>query len=145
MPKIKRQSKCIEFQGYKMPSGYGVYYTKKNRKKLAHRVAYEENYGPIPSGLCVCHKCDNPPCINPRHLFLGTQADNIKDKVNKNRQSRVFGELHGRAKLTNDQIKEIRTLYTPYGYMNQRRLAKRFGVCREYISVILLNKCRKDV
>lgn len=81
---------CTEWTGCRMKNGYGRLYPKgmKGRSVLAHRQAWEEAYGPIPPGLFVCHRCDNPPCVNPSHLFLGTNADNMRDKVEKGRASR---------------------------------------------------------
>lgn len=75
--------------------GYGVF--KVNRKignKLAHRISWTLAFGIIPKGFNVLHKCDNPPCVRPEHLFLGTHQDNMNDKVKKNRQSRLKGDLN---------------------------------------------------
>jgi hypothetical protein len=77
-------SGCIEWPSYKNNFGYG--YLKYNKKiYLAHRFSYMVYIDVIPDGLCVLHKCDNPSCINPSHLFLGTDADNVTDRENKNR------------------------------------------------------------
>ena len=79
---------CIEYKGHKIPSGYGT--TKVGGKTVyAHRRAWEIVNGSIPEGLCVLHKCDNPSCINPEHLFLGTQLENIEDR---NSKGRTFGK-----------------------------------------------------
>ena len=77
-------SECIEWEGGRIPDGYGQRYID-GRPYLAHRWAWMEANGPIPEGMCVCHHCDNPPCINPQHLFLGTQRDNVHDMFNKSR------------------------------------------------------------
>ena len=82
---IATPSGCLEFQGYCDSNGYGQI-SINDKTHLAHRVAFEQAHGPIPKGLVICHRCDNPSCCNPEHLFLGTHADNVADKVSKGRQ-----------------------------------------------------------
>jgi hypothetical protein len=72
-----------------------------------HKFSYRLHFGVIPKNMCVCHKCDNPSCVNPNHLFLGTALDNQKDKMAKNRHAK--GESQGHSKLTNEQISQIRS------------------------------------
>lgn len=79
-----RVGECLEWQGYRMPNGYG-HVAFLGRMRLAHRVAYELTHGPIPEGMLVCHRCDNPPCTDPEHLFLGTHSDNVQDMLRKGR------------------------------------------------------------
>jgi hypothetical protein len=83
-------SSCILWPGAKASNGYGYYYIR-GKLKLAHRGAWEKTFGPIPSGLCVCHACDNRLCINPKHLFIGTTQANHEDMMKKGRH-RVFRE-----------------------------------------------------
>ena len=78
------KSGCWEWDGYKNSAGYGVL-SYQSQMYLAHRLAYETWIGPIPDGLLVCHTCDNPPCINPDHLYVGTQQDNMKDMAKRKR------------------------------------------------------------
>lgn len=94
---------CRNRQGYGLQRWQG-------RMVLVHRATWECERGPIPEGLCVLHRCDNPPCRNIDHLFLGSQGDNQADKVAKGRQSRVHGERHGLAKLTEVDVLDIRAI-----------------------------------
>ena len=84
---------CWIWKGPIRHDGYGSYHYLK-KTTLAHRWAYADQIGPIPEGLFLCHRCDNPPCVNPSHLFVGTQADNIKDCENK---GRMTYQKYGRA------------------------------------------------
>jgi HNH endonuclease len=87
-------NQCEEYPGYRNRRGYGVI-GRHTGNKLAHRVSYELHIGPIPEGMLVCHHCDNPPCINPKHLFLGTQKDNMGDCSSKGRTGNVHrGKTH---------------------------------------------------
>jgi hypothetical protein len=76
---------CMEWVGGRSTHGYGRVNLGSYRYTHAHRVAYEQAHGPIPNGMVVRHTCDNPPCINPRHLVLGTQVDNARDAVERGR------------------------------------------------------------
>ena len=104
---------CWEYQGPINIDGYGKFSIKKIEIK-AHRFSWEELYGHIPDGMCVLHKCDNAPCVNPNHLFLGTRLDNLKDMFLKGRNPSQKGELNPAAKLTNDEVIAIRILLS-YG------------------------------
>lgn len=120
--------------------GYGVFGALKKRYK-AHRFSYELHHGPIGEGLVVCHRCDNPPCSNPDHLFLGTTADNMADAAAKNRMPR--GTAHHMARLTPERVREIRARYdageTLYG------LSKRFGVHRRTLRSAIIRKTWRHI
>lgn len=114
-------------------------------KCRAHRVAYCQAHGLELSdikGMNVCHTCDTPGCVNPDHLFLGTQKDNMQDCARKGRSTRLQGEAHGRSKLTDVQVAEIRRRYIP-GIVTQQQLADEFGVCLAHIHRIITYKNRK--
>jgi DNA-binding CsgD family transcriptional regulator len=100
--------------------GYGIIIIRGSNRR-AHRVAWEVYRGPIPEGMLVCHKCDVRSCVNPDHLFLGTPKINSADMTAKGRQAR--GERHGIAKLTNEDVLNIRR-----DGRTQRQIAKAFGV-----------------
>jgi len=105
---------CWEWQGRKNKLGYGGFSIYRPRplrplEIVSHRVAYSLAVGEIGPGLCVCHQCDNPGCCNPSHLFLGTSAENNRDRANKKRSA--VGERAGAHKLTESQVEEIRCRY----------------------------------
>ncbi len=116
-------------------AGYGRLAHDK-MELLAHRIAYELFVGPIPDGMHVLHHCDNPPCMNPAHLFLGTHADNMRDMVVKGRSQR--GERNGQSKLTEGQVLEIRKVHA--GGDSQKELAQRYGVDRSMVNRIVNGK-----
>lgn len=148
---------CWEWQGdrTRRPGGQLSYGRVRwdGRAQRAHRIAWMLARGPIPEGLFVCHHCDNPPCVRPDHLFLGTNSDNQRDAAAKGRSApirpgmnelsqaklRAHPELRGRAKgernckakLTADQVREIRA-----SGECQRRLSERYGVSNQLISQI---------
>lgn len=96
---------CWEFCGSRLPFGHGRI-RHEGKDWLVHRLIYQELVGDIPEEMCVCHKCDNPPCIRPSHLFLGTMRDNMHDMIRKNRQrhdSNPKGEKHHNSKLTKEK------------------------------------------
>jgi hypothetical protein len=104
----------------------------------SHRFAYELEHGPIPDGLFVLHRCDNRKCCNPKHLFIGTQADNMHDMDAKGRRVTPDrrGERHGNSRLTEGNVREIRKLYATRT-VTQTALAWRFGVTQVQVSSIV--------
>ena len=105
--KVQKGHGCWEWTGSKDRKGYGrIKPTLVKGNLKAHRVSYELHIGPIPSGMSVLHACDNPKCVHPDHLFLGTNNDNVQDMINKGRSLR--GERNPMARLTTADIKDIR-------------------------------------
>ena len=130
---------------------YGRFFLQ-GRTFKANRIAFELCKGPIPDGMFVCHRCDNPLCVNPSHLFAGTPRENTQDAVRKGRiaagdrhgshvhpDAWARGERQGSSKLTADQVRIIRRSYAP-GEVTLAELAKRFGVSEQTISYIVNNK-----
>jgi len=132
----------------KSHSGYGQFHVggHKGRKVQAHRFSYELSYGSIPDGLFVLHKCDNRACVNPKHLFLGTQLDNMRDMTNKGRHgdSARRGEQNGNHKLTNGKVLYIRERFA-MGDITKTELARQMGVHRKVIWDIINGKLWRDI
>jgi DNA-binding XRE family transcriptional regulator len=138
--KVQKSEGCWLWQGARIPGGYGVMRFQK-KQQLTHRIVWQLTQGVIPKGSCVCHKCDNPPCVNPDHLFLGSHKDNMNDMHRKGRAGdhewwKRPGRKHHRAVLTLEQASEIRKLYSDTD-ATQRDLASRFGVSQSAIWHIL--------
>lgn len=135
---VQSESGCCLWTGSKDNGGYGtIHYEGKVRK--AHRVSLAAVHGDIPKGMCILHKCDNPACVNPDHLFLGTQVDNIRDMVSKGRQRSGgegrFGHEHPASRLTKPQADEIRAEYA--NGLSQHAIARRFHVSVMTISRLI--------
>jgi ribosome-binding protein aMBF1 (putative translation factor) len=103
----------------------------------AHVISYEKHVGPVPPGMEVCHQCDNPPCTNPKHLFLGTHAENHADKAKKGRSNRW--EKNPMAKMTKDLVVKVRKLKDETG-RSSRSIALDFGVSETTIRNIVNGK-----
>lgn len=124
-------SGCWNWLGSKTANGYGNMRTQFGNM-YTHRVSWMVHYGQIPSDLCVLHKCDNKPCVNPEHLFLGTYQDNHNDMRAKGRDA--YGH---NAKLTRDQVNEVKQLLSQ-GALSQRQIANLYNVSRSCVLQIRL-------
>jgi hypothetical protein len=130
---------CWEWQAARSEHGYGAFGLTGfgSGKVPAHRWSYAETVGPIPDGMHVCHRCDNPPCVNPQHLFVGTLADNMRDMVEKGRS--LKGERHNLAQLTEAQVLAIRQAWADGGE-TQTQIAERFNTNKANVSQIVRGK-----
>lgn len=152
--KSLRDNGCLIWLGSKTTAGYGRF-KLRGKHYAAHRTSYLIHHGPIPEGMVVCHSCDNPSCVNPAHLWIGTHADNQRDCTVKNR--RATGSRHrsalypdkipkgaqtGRASLTPDQVREIRRLA---GTMSQQKIADLFKTPQTNVSRIIRRKTWKHI
>lgn len=117
---------------------------RRNKAKLAHRVAYELTHGAIPDDKQVLHSCDTPLCCEPTHLFLGTHADNMADMVAKGRKPSRRGERNGRAKLTQADVDAIRARYTGR-FGEKAALAREYGVSKTVIGQVLSGELWREV
>lgn len=119
--------------------GYGAFWLDGGNRR-AHRIAYALTHGPIPAGLRVLHTCDNPPCCNPAHLFMGTNADNSGDMVTK---GHAYGEKNGRAKLTEGDVRAIRAEREAGATILP--LARKYGVAHSLVERIIDRRAWKHV
>lgn len=126
--KVDKTGDCWLWLGSKIKDGYGRFGLKSHKLALAHRVVWELTYGPIPKNMEVCHTCDNPPCVNPAHLFLAVHRTNMQDMVFKSRQSK--GQHRPNHKLTDIKVREIRQ-----SSLSERKLAAIYSVGKSTIDV----------
>lgn len=125
---------CWDWTGHKNNGGYGAIKDSSDHSgKKAHRVSYELHVGAIPKGMLVCHKCDNPGCVNPNHLFLGTQSDNMIDMATKGRHT---------GKLTPEEVAKIRNMA---GSDTHKNIALLFGLSQQTVSGIINRKTWKHI
>lgn len=135
--KTRKTKTCWLWQGTKDREGYG-YFKNCNHLITVHRFSYMLHFGRIPKGLDVLHKCDIRNCVNPQHLFLGTQRDNNIDRNNKGRDNSPKGEQHSMSKLTEEQVREIRRLRA-LG-LKYKDIAALFGVTKTNIFCVATRK-----
>lgn len=153
MRKVDSSGECWTWLGAKDRKGYGRFSignsrgpdgTRRNSMVAAHRLSYEIHVGPIPTSevkLFVLHRCDNPACVRPDHLFLGTNADNVHDMDRKGRRvnAQLRGSAHPLAVLTEEKVRSIVELHRARG-VTQAQLSRDFGVCRSTVNHIFTGR-----
>lgn len=142
--KVVKTPGCWLWSGAKLESGYGVF--KGDGMRLAHRISWAMHNGAIPNGLFVLHKCDNPSCVNPDHLFMGTHTDNMQDMLKKGRKSlvRKTGEQNGNSILNAAQVVEIRKIAAAKT-MPHRAIAAQYGVSIHLIRKVVYREVWKHI
>lgn len=137
---VQMTDSCWLWTGALCRDGYGRFGNPKaGARQGAHRFSWILSFGPIPDGMSVLHKCDNPRCVRPAHLFLGTQLDNIRDMNTKGRTYRFVvkrGEKSNAAKVTEADVREIRRRYR-FGGVTHKQLAQEFGISASAVGFII--------
>lgn len=144
--RVRKTRGCWRWLGTSVGTGYGAIHVN-GKNILTHRYSWELANGPVPKGLYVLHKCDNPSCVRPNHLFLGTYKDNFEDMRRKGRWYNHFahavyahkGEENGCAKLTEQAVKEIRKLRAT-GEWSLNELAREFKVSKRLVLFVVQRK-----
>lgn len=131
---------CWIWKGGLSPKGYGKFADSEFKTVRAHRYSYELNVGEIKKGLNVLHRCDNPSCVRPDHLFLGTQKENMEDMFKKGRK--VLGEVHKMSKTTKNDVLKTRELSE---VKTLSELAEMFGLGTSQVHRIIKKQCWRHV
>ena len=142
---IRASDECWPWTASTRRGGYGQFTISYGPNLPTHRTAYALTHGPIPRGMCVCHRCDNPPCCNPSHLFLGTRAENNADRARKGRNGDAStsgfrtnaprGEKNVKAKLTEAQVLEIRRVVA--NGTTQAEISRQYGISSGAVSFLV--------
>lgn len=141
----KKESGCWEYKVHRHSNGYGVVHTGgrfRSKVTMVHRIIFSHYFGEIPKDKIVCHKCDNRPCCNPEHLYLGTYKDNYKDMLERNRFNNnlfgIFGEKSVGAKFSKETVDKIKQHPGPYSVITNV-----FNISKSQVSYIKNGKSRK--
>ncbi len=133
--KVEKTPSCWLWTGGTNTPGYGYFQWREGKKrvsKFAHRFSFEDKVRALAPNEHVCHRCDNPICVNPSHFFIGTHKDNMRDMASKNRVS--HGERHWNRKLSGEKAQHIKQLYEKG--VTVKALAEKFGISRQSITDI---------
>lgn len=141
--RVQKQEGCWLWTGHLIKHGYGRFNCYGSQFS-AHRISWELHFGVIPDGLFVLHKCDNPSCVRPEHLFVGTQADNVRDMTKKGRAHKASGEDHASVKLTWKKVRSIRERYAAGG-ISVRQLAREHGLTNGAMWQAIREKTWKEI
>lgn len=136
-------SGCWEWKAFISPDGYGHFRADEISSKRAHVFSYHFFKGKIKKGYLVCHTCDNPVCVNPAHLWLGTHKENMHDKIQKGRGNNPSGVRHWQAKLSKHQVVKIKMAHLCG--IQKSEIAKRFKVSRATVHDVILGKSYKSI
>lgn len=146
---VDKSSECWIWTGTRKPFGYGRFMLTGHEEISTHRFSYVLAHGAIPNDLWVLHHCDNPPCVNPSHLFLGTRSDNAKDRHAKGRTKKGHhldpatcprGERIGVSELTEEIVRAIRSEFVPR-VVTDKLLSAKYGICAQQVWKIRTGKC----
>lgn len=140
---VRGADECWPWTGYRTRAGYGVIANEKRYPTMATHVALALVGRVVPKGMQACHRCDNPACVNPAHLFIGTAKDNHADREAKGRGRRLFGLDHPNGKLSDAQVCEIRRRWS--AGERQSELALEYGVSRQHMNDIVHGRMRAKV
>ena len=141
LPRIDMAGDCWEWTGARSSAGYGQS-TFQQKRYTVTRALWEYHNGPIPDGLVICHKCDNPPCCRMDHLFIGTTSDNARDMVAKGRHFALYGEESTNCKLSDADVREIRRRRSEGE--STASLAREFDIHPGYVTNLVALKWRKE-
>ena len=132
--KSRLSGDCVIWCGLCDRDGYGVIGIGRAKQYRVHRIVWELAYGEIPSGMLVCHKCDNPPCVRLEHLFLGTPKDNTQDMLLKGRKVTPRGEAHPNCKVTDSDVEMIRQLRS--NGVRLSTIAEQFSISFQHVGAV---------
>lgn len=132
---VEKSNDCWNWVGGKDGGGYGCFSSSMMKERKSHRISWILHYGEIPNGMHILHHCDNPSCVNPNHLFIGKNVDNVRDKIRKGRIGDFSGTRNGMCKLTENEVLNIRKLHDEG--VSYRMLSKKFNIGMTQIGRII--------